>query len=797
MSIKEILVLHHSHLDVGYTHSQPVIMELQREHIDQALALLAETADWPEGSRPKWTCEVTAPLLKWLETAPDADVACFRAFVRQGRLAVGAMRYNITPLNSAAQLARQLVPVAELRERLGVRISTAIQHDVNGVPWPLADLLLDHGIDLLVMGINTHLGAPVRPRPGVFRWRTPSGRELRVMNGNHYTMFDQILLTWERSLDTMQKGLSSYLSHLEGVGYPHDFLYLTTTAAPEMWDNSPPNLSVAKLIRQWNESGRQPHIRYVTAEDLLERIRLIPDEKLPLLSGDWTDYWNFGCASTAGNVARSRAAKRALDTADCLAVAPRPEAVRRVAERARDLLDLFNEHTWSYWDTAGGLEPALVQDHLKATLAIEARELAGYVLTNELETLAGNTAQSETSPDSVLFVNPSASARTEYVEIPIAWRKPGPQLRCERFKPVAPTDVEIVGPIGLSAFGTKRIPLATLSPSPEDTRLRHEDRRTPVTFRAFNNVRIEVASKGDALIESPTHRLTFDPVTGRVLSLSDKVLGQEILAAGGAYDFFDFVRECPDALIDGRREAIYERDLDREKVDQSCWKSWRAVRERATRPIECRVERGAGSIALIRCFEAPGVDQLTQRIILRADSPVIALEVEFEKLAQAEPEAIYFVIPLALPSGWRAHFDTAGRAVELDAEQLPGACRGWLTVESYLALYTEGWGATLFCPDAPMVMAGDFHFGPPLEAVPRPKNPLLLAWSLNNYWNTNFPRSQPGPIRLRYGLHTHGAFDAGEASRQATAFAQPVIAHPQWATMPGATGSDLTVIHEN
>ena len=780
MNIKEILVLHHSHLDVGYTHSQPVIMELHREYIDQALALLVATADWPENARPKWTCEVTTPVLKWLETASATDVELFKMFVRQGRLAIGAMRYNLTPLNSATQLARQLAPVDGLRERLGVRISTALQHDVNGVPWPLADLLLDRGIDLLVMGTNAHFGAPIQPRPGVFRWRTPTGRELRVMNGNHYTMFDQLLLTWERSLEAMQNGISSYLSHLESIGYPHNFLYLTTTAAPEMWDNSPPNLAVAKLIRQWNEEGRQPHIRYVTTEDLLERIQQIPDEQLPLLSGDWTDYWNFGCASTAGNVARSRAAKRMLDTADGLAVSPRPEAVRRVAERAWGLLDLFNEHTWSYWDTAGGLEPARVQDHLKAALAIEARELAGYVLTHELETLAGNATHSETPPDHVLLVNPSPIARTEYVEIPSAWRNPGPRLRCERFKPSAPTDMETVGPIELPAFGTTSLSLATLTPVTEDTHLRHEDRRTPVTFRAFNNVRIDVARKGDALLESPTHRLTYSPETGRILSLFDKTLVREILPVGGAYDFFDFVRERPDALIDGRREAFYERDLDREKVDQSCWKSWRAVRERATRMVSCQVVRQGGALVLERWLDAPGVKQFVQRIILRADSPVIGLEVEFEKLAQTEPEALYFVIPLALPSGWRAHFDTAGKAVEVDAEQLPGACRGWLTVESYLALYTEGWGATLFCPDAPMVMAGDFHFGPPLDAVPRTENPLLLAWPLNNYWNTNFPRSQPGPIRLRYGLLTHGTFDAGEASRQAISFAQPIIAHPQW-----------------
>jgi hypothetical protein len=787
MRIKEILVLHHSHLDVGYTHSQPVLWEMQREYLDQALVFLEQTADWPEPSRPKWMCEVTAPVLKWLETADGADLSRFTGFARQGRIAIGALRYNITPLNTADQLARQLEPVAELRRRLGTPIVTAIQHDVNGVPWPLTDLLLDRGVELLVMGTNNHCGNPVAPRPGIFRWRTPTGRELRVMNGHQYTMFDQIFLTWKHSLDAMRRGFDQYAAHLERIGYPHDFLYLTTTSTPEMWDNSPPNLSVAKLIRQWNETGHQPDIRYVTTEDLLERIRRIPAGQLPLLAGDWTDYWNFGCASTAGHVARSRAAKRALDAADRLAVAPRSAAVARVAARARDLLDRFNEHTWSSWDTADRADPAFVQDHLKAALAVEARELAGYVLTNELETLAHNPAHSETPPDQVLFVNPSPVARAEYVHLPTAWRDSGPRLRSERFKPVVRAEVETVGPIDLPAFGTKRVPLASLQPASDDVRLRHEDRQTPVTFRAFNKVRIENARTGDARLESPTHRLTYDPSSGRILGLFDKTLGREILAANAEYDFFDFVRERPDALADGRREAFYERDLEREKFDQSCWKPWRVVRERATRLIDCRVERTAGAMTLDRRFEAPGTAGLRQRITLRADSPVIELEVELDKTAGTAPEAFYFVLPLNLMAGWRCHFDTAGFSVALDEEQLPGACRGWLTVESYVALHTEEWGATLFCPDAPLVMPGDFHFGPPLESVPRPANPLLLAWPLNNYWNTNFPLSQPGRIRLRYGLRTHGPFDAAEAGRQAAAFANPILAHPLFSGNDGET----------
>src|SRR4029077_11235086 len=76
----------------------------------------------------------------------------------------------------------------------------------------------------------------------------------------------------------------------------------------------------------------------------------------------------------------------------------------------------------------------------------------------------------------------------------------------------------------------------------------------------------------------------------------------------------------------------------------------------------------------------------------------------------------------------------------------------WATVESFAAIAGADGGVALLSPDAPLVQLGDFHFGPPLDALPRPPNPLLLACAYNNYWDTNFPRVDSSRIRLRYGL---------------------------------------------
>ncbi len=399
------------------------------------------------------------------------------------------------------------------------------------------------------------------------------------------------------------------------------------------------------------------------------------------------------------------------------------------------------------------------QAHLKKTFAYEARELADYLLVNELESLAHNPLQTG-RPEGVLLVNPSGSAGTHFVPIPENWRQEGKRVRSNRFQyellhPSEPA--ELYGPVDMPPFSWKILPLTDLKPAQPDPRLK----------------------TGDGWIETPHYRLTYSTANGRVLSLFDHQHQWEVLDPSSEFSLFEFVRERTDVLVDNRREAYYNRDLEREKFNLPCWQTgWRAVRERAVRPLGWRVEIGPESARLCLAFEAPGVNRLEQSFTLHAGSPLIDLDVSYDKLDYRDPEAIYFVLPLNLPEGWECLFDTAGTPVRLDHDQIPGVSRDWFTAGSFASLYTSQRGVTLYCPDAPMLQAGDFNFGRKNEVIPRRANPLLLAWPMNNYWNTNFPLTQPGKARFHYALQTHGPLHAAQVAAQAQAVQAGLLVHP-------------------
>lgn len=785
MDIKEILVLHHSHLDVGYTHTQPIVWELQREFIDQALELLDETENWDKNEVPKWTIEVTAQIMKWLENADENKIDKLKYYIEKKRIGISGLEFNTTPLCSAEQIIKQLEPVKKLRELLNIEIKTANQHDVDGIPWTVVDLLLDAGIELLIMAVNIHLGGPIEKRPSVFRWKGPSGREIFVMDGAHYTMFDQLLYTWENDIDRMKEGLDNYLEHLRKLDYKHDFIYLTTAAAPVCWDNSPPSIDVAKLIREWNKGGLHPVIRYITPNELLEKIKSRPVDEYEMRSGDWTDYWNFGCASSADITKTNIQAKQKLYKADLLNAfaSATPKYFLNLSKKAWKEINLFDEHTWG---SSNSIDPdnifSKTQFNIKDNNAYIANETAEYLLVDQLETFTQNQKSAD-NQQGIAVINMSGWAKKEFVRVPDWWKLDGKRLRTSRFgwetRYNQPANAPLYGPIEVEPYSYKFIKFDELPEGQPIESLKLGEIVSETSARRLNTLEKTKEVSAIKFIESKFYRIEFNPDNCRILCVYDKINDCELLDSESDYTFFQFVRERTDPLFREDRRAFYARELEKEQYDVSCWNTdWKRILETASHPLGYEINQTPEGILLTLSFEAPGVKNLKQTILLHALKPLITFKASFYKEEIRTPESIYFVFPLKLEKDWKCNFDTAGIPTELDIEQLAGSSKDWFTVESYVAIYNDNFGAALYCPDAPMVQAGGFNFGKRSKRIERSENPLLLAWPMNNYWDTNFRPSQPGYIELEYHLTTFEKFFSYSVKKEADSMKIKTEVHP-------------------
>jgi hypothetical protein len=754
---KEVLILHHSHVDVGFTHPQSLYWELQKDYLSAALDMLDRTEKWPDDlSKPRWTAEVTAPVMRWLKTATPKDVARLKKHLRSGRFGISGFECNTTPLCSAEGLARQLGNIRTLREKLGADIRAVNQHDATGIPWTAVDLLLDSKIELLIMGINLHLGGTPMPRPAVYRWQGPSGRELLVMNGEHYSMFDQWCDTRSRNLETIQAGLNKYLQHVKSLNYPHDFVYLSATHAPQMYDNSPPNQDLPDIVRKWNEAGRQPRLRLVTSNELLTRLKQIPRARIPLVSGDWTDYWNFGCASSAAETCLTRKAAANEVVVDLLRTwNPLNARLETETERLWYDINLYNEHTWGAAGTMDADNPnTVMQWQLKAHPAYDGKPLSDWLLRKELHLLAGNPWQSWNS-EGVMVVNPTGLRQTYYV--PGTWKSIGKKIEArymaaEREHTARPLD-KLYGPIPLEPYSWQIIPWSKLTKA----------------------TATDAIKTGPDFIETDYYKLNFAPVSGKIIGLFDKKQSRQLIATDAPWGFFQLVHERPTS---NDRKAFHVRSVEGERYGHTGWKpDWEATRTSYIGAIQCKIESHVRSATLIITGQAEGLTNLEQRVTLHADSPMIDLTARFLKQDIRTPEAIYFAFPLNLSEHWQAHFDTAGIPTELDAEQLPGTCRDWVTVDTFASVHQPDYGITLYSPDAPMVQIGNFNWAKKQAAIPRTAHPFLLSWALNNYWETNFRANQPGIVELRYSLVSHGKFDPVRAVLEGQQTCNPPATH--------------------
>ena len=770
--IDTLYVTNHSHTDIGFTDYQSVCFRQHGEFVDGALDLVEATADYPEGSRYRWTCEVTGPLLRWLRTAPPAQVERFRRHHEQGAIDVAGMQYNLTPLLNVEQLCRSLYPLRVLREEYGLTVRTAMQCDVNGVSWLFADLLAASGVELLTMAVNEVRGRAPRPLPGAFRWQGPAGGQVLAWNGFHYLFGRSIakLGDWrfvDRSLPAILRRLA------DRDDYPFDFLWCQSTH-PMRVDNGPPDRRLADFVRRWNDEGRSPRIAFSTPSELADLLRT---RELPTWRGDWTDWWSDGVGSSAYETGVNRTTHELLLAAEAIAAWLSAEGrdgwdAARVAA-AYEQATLYDEHTWGAFASIAAPSSLFTraQWSRKSSFAYEAAMEAHDVLARSARALADSRADRGIEGRFNLgeLTDAEASPKTEGTELLVVNTLPWP-----RSVVVEEPDLRGGGaPVGmLEQFFPPNVPWGGALPHVQTRRVRVE---LPGFGYAF--VSPEVPAPSDDLaassnaIENAHYRVEVDPRTGGLASWVDKELGHDFAGEHRGWRLGQYLNERLEA--DRDRDALFVMDFSRD--DFGVWQvdpPFRYEKAASVRVSEPHVHEGVASIDVE--IEAAGIRRARVRYLLETGRRTLGVDWLLDKEHLTAPESVYVAFPFALGEP-RFRVDLNGVPCAPDEHQLNGAVRDWYPIRRWVDVSDGERGVTVAPLDAPLVQLGGITTGKAAHAL-RAEGPVLMSWALNNHWMVNFKASQGGEIPLRYRLTTHGgSCNDGASNRWAAEEAMPAI----------------------
>ena len=784
-AVNTVYLIHHSHTDVGYTSDQAVVWDLQERFLTEAIQLADKYSGSQTDGAFRWTIESTHVLDRWLKHTPARQIDRLVALENAGRVEVTGMFANITPLFDTDQLIESVQILDRLRRDYGFRIRHAMNCDVNGENWPLVDVLLDAGVRSFSMAVNSMVGGfPFKKRPYPFWWQGPSGRKILAHVGFPYDKgytfgigrdAEEFATTWWPTIEF----------HLQEINYPLSGM-LVQSYHP-FGDNGTAFEGFVQFIDEWNAAGRFPRLKLATpsmwVDDMAGEL-----ESLPSVGGDWTDYWNFGCGSSAREVRINRASRDRLRNADALYAAvsagPGPaetdtgisiaRSMARYRDEAWSNLNLWDEHTWgadiSVW--APHCDDTASQWAQKAVLAYQARSLSLLLQRDGLAELGKRV--SRTDPGDILLFNP------------LAWER--------KISGVIPNHV--ISPRGLRLdetagrhFMDHDLSYDLLSPSmPSFTGESLFRWLPPTEVPGYGFTVISAGSLLDPkkttivqdsqVLENKRYRLAFDMQKGGITSLFDKKLNHEWVNGS---DSFGFNRYLYEQVAD--RQHPFPRDLIC-KLDGSYtgvevhtgWKKgWPAERANPDAVTAFQIfDTPLGQTAVMH-LQAPGCEAgLRQSVFLPWDEDYIEVESAWEMGVQTHPDATYIPFHLNLQAP-TVHYDLGGQAVQPGKDQLPGSCVDYYTVQRWVDFSDGERGMVIATPDVPMAMLGGFHLGDERLEF-NLEEPLLLSWVTNTYWMTNFRAHQPGQVRARYRLLPYsGPFDENRNHRFG---AEAALAHP-------------------
>ena len=721
-----VYLVQHTHTDIGYTKPQTEILSEHLRYIDYAIDYSDLTKDYPDDARFRWTCEAAWAVSEYIKVRPAEQVARLKECIRRGQIGVTAMYFNMAEVADENSLRYFLLPLQHLRAE-GIPFTLAMQNDVNGAAWCLADYLPELGVKYLWMGEHTHRALEPFDMPTVFRWESPSGQCLYAFRAEHY-MTANFWGIETGDMDRVENSLVDYLRQLEAKGYPFNEIGIQYSGY--YTDNAPPSYKECDFIARWNETHEWPKLRSATAHEFMDYVVSHYADRLDTYRKAWPDWWTDGFGSAQRETGEARKAQAdMLATQGLLSMAALEgmtlsDGIHTEIEGIHNNLLFYDEHTFGASQSIS--DPTCWQSHLqwgcKGSYAWTAQKRAQMLYET-----AGGLLQSFIHRDEVptiTFFNPLAWQRDAYCDIYI--------------------DYEII-PAGMDyALVDEEGHTVTAQPYRSIAEGRYFRVFVPDlpslgfrTYRILLGEATAVQSATEAaspcVLENDYYRLTVDAERGGISSLYDKKAQRELVDKTCAWE---------------AGQLIYEKLADRDIMNHRT--SYGMERTSVSHVKVTRSADGPLYRSLLIEAQCAGLTEHGMRceVGLYNDQPRVELSYAMRPEADTNPIAYYVAFPF---TGERLAFDVQGGFVRPGEDQLEGTASDWNTIQNFVSARTDGYQILLSSKEVPLVQLGDMLDGP-FEYVKHYDHAHVYSWVMNNYWVTNFRASQEGEMQWHYTL---------------------------------------------
>jgi hypothetical protein len=542
---------------------------------------------------------------------------------------------------------------------------------------------------------------------------------------------------------TMSAKLVDDLSDgLDKRQYPFDIAYVRWSGHG---DNATPDPAICDFIRDWNSKYTWPHFVISGTGAAFHAFEERFGSRLPSVRGDWTPYWEDGAASSALETKLNRQTSDRLSQAETLFAMLHPPSAYPAAsfEAAWKNVLLYSEHTWGAWCSISEPErkDTTEQWDVKKAFADDADAQSRELLQRAFM-VETNSALSASALD---VFNTLSWKRTALVTLPPAMAHIGDRV-VEQGHDVPSQRLRS----GELVF------LATDVP--------------PFAARRYyvlpGKPQVSVHAQAQGLVlDSGVVRVRLDSVSGGIAELTAKGIKDNLVDSSGGELLNDYLYLPGDDLKDLKRNG----------------------------PVKISVgEPGPLVASLVIESDAPGCKHLRREVRVVAGQDYVELLNLVDKARlkaagyhdKAGKESVNFAFPFNVPDG-ELLLDLPLAAMRPDADQMPSACKNWLTVGRWADVSNPDHGVTWVTLDAPLIEVGGItatllnsQTNPDVWRKSIGRTLKFYSWAMNNHWGTNYRAYQDGPVLFRFILRPHGQSTPAEATRFATGFSQPLLPQP-------------------